>query len=946
MALLPSYEPGTAEAFVREQTWQFKTTGDELVLRTCPFCGREDWKFYLNNATGHWLCHHAKCGRKGNWFQFNREFGEQGAPIRPLPKHHDDNVLKHVQRWTLEDFAPFEAALSTDTEAQAYLASRALTMETARAWHLGVKTEKDGSKWLMFPYISATGEVYDCKYRHLREKRFRRKGGGESVLYGEQFLGDLTTRPKVLYIVEGEIDALSMWQAGFQPVVSTTTGAGSFKPRWHDLIVSVDPELLVIAYDSDVAGQNGAAALIRKFDDRKVINLVLPVKDANEFFKTHTAADFDALLLQAQPVELERVLSISSVLDMLEEQLFLGQGGCDGYPSQFADLNDMIAGGYWKGTVSTISGMAGIGKAQPLDTPVLTPSGFRPIGSLTVGDEVIGRSGQPVLVTGVFDRGILPVFQVSMDDGTSTVCCEDHLWVTQSRTQRTNKALSTVKPLRDIRLDLAKPGRRCHYIPLVEPVKFAADQVLPIDPYVLGVLLGDGCFRNTSPKFDNPEPDIQSRVEVRLPSGYYLARHGITCTIRHKRRGQPNAVKAALESLGLWGKLSVEKSIPRTYLLASVPDRLALLRGLLDTDGSVTEAGTSIEYSTSSAQLAKDVMFLARSLGAVVTHTARTPRYPHHGKPKNGQISYRLFLAFPNEIVPVSSVKHVARLCERTKYHPTRCIVRVDPIGERPCRCIAVEHATYVTNDFIVTHNTSFALQELLAFAKQDTPAYLLCLEMPEVMIMRKLIEHEFHIPMRLQTLHDVQRVRGQLEKLPLYLGYKGGPWDEIETSIRAAVKRYDLRVLAFDNVNYFVRSAQNQAAEIGLVTKRLKQLAVDLQLAILLIAQPRKFDDSDRMMTINDLKDSSSIGQDSDNVMMLWRRRMQTHVKNEEVSSGFIGAHSPYAILRVDKSRFSAGGEMTLYFDGAISTYRELTLSEKAELQRIKDAARSSKGT
>src|SRR5205807_252026 len=107
----------------------------------------------------------------------------------------------------------------------------------------------------------------------------------------------------------------------------------------------------------------------------------------------------------------------------------------------------------------------------------------------------------------------------------------------------------------------------------------------------------------------------------------------------------------------------------------------------------------------------------------------------------------------------------------------------------------------------------TFVLQELLRWSKDGLPTYLICLEMPEIMMMRKIIQKEFDVPMLKLTQHHVQQFRPHLEKLPFYMGTRqrgSNRLEDIERTIRTAVARYDLKAVAFDNINYFVRSIEH----------------------------------------------------------------------------------------------------------------------------------------
>jgi len=358
-------------------------------------------------------------------------------------------------------------------------------------------------------------------------------------------------------------------------------------------------------------------------------------------------------------------------------------------------------------------GPGGIGKAQPLDAKVLTPTGFKPMGEIVVGDAVIGSNGQPCRVLGVYPQGEKDVFRVVFRDGSTTECCDDHLWHTRTVTERGQGLPGAVRPLASIRRTLRYGREFNHHVPRVKPVHFASQhEPLPVAPWLLGVYLGDGSSQGGSVNIHNPEQDIQELVSSSVADSDVCVANG-DIGLRVKRRlrvhHQGSDLKAALCELGLYGKHSYDKFIPRQYLFASVCERLELLRGLCDTDGHVTNPG-SIEYSTSSDQLGQDFCFLVRSLGGSTKCMVKEPSFTYRGEKKRGRIAYRIFASFPKDVVPVSSAKHLGRWAA-PRWAIRHSIRSVEPIGRKPCQCIQVEalDGLYVTDDFIVTHNTSVA---------------------------------------------------------------------------------------------------------------------------------------------------------------------------------------------------------------------------------------------
>lgn len=358
----------------------------------------------------------------------------------------------------------------------------------------------------------------------------------------------------------------------------------------------------------------------------------------------------------------------------------------------------------------------GLGKAQPYSCRVVTPNGHRRLEDLEVGDSVIGPDGLPTTVLEVIEQGIRDVYEITFSDGSRTRSDGAHLWTVQSAVQKKRGhgwRTVTLDEIKDKLHDAA--GNRRYYIPMTEPVRYhAQEEPLPVDPYLLGLIIGDGGLTGGGISFSNSEEDILRSISDLLPADVELKPAGRECAWRLSvDRGQNNPLINILRDLELMGLYSVEKFIPEIYLRASVPERIKLLQGLIDTDGDVGGNGYTVIANTSSPQLAEGILDLVQSLGGVGRLASRIPKYTYKGEVKEGHRAFRISIRLPKGVRPVSSKKHLAKWVEGTKYEPTRGIEHVNYIGQEQCRCIRVSHPSglYLTDDFVVTHNCSMTLQ-------------------------------------------------------------------------------------------------------------------------------------------------------------------------------------------------------------------------------------------
>jgi phosphate starvation-inducible protein PhoH and related proteins len=361
------------------------------------------------------------------------------------------------------------------------------------------------------------------------------------------------------------------------------------------------------------------------------------------------------------------------------------------------------------------------GRAQPLHAKVLTPFSWREIGSLEIGDTVIGLNGKPTQVLGIYPQGQKEVFRLTMTDDSSTLACAEHLWQVQTPSDKRHGKIRIMQT-HEMTRNLKQAHQHRYEIPLVSPIEFPKQDV-PLDPYALGLLLGDGCLTgSTTPSFTTADPELAAALANYISDIQLFRKSDIDYVLQRKGGGgrggviTANPLTAMLRDLDLCGVRSNSKFIPPMYLQNSSEIRLAVLQGLLDTDGGpVTQEGRTcrIQYSTNSVRLRNDVIFLVRSLGGVAYTRTRKAEDKKPGFAKGREIAHRsdsycLDIRLPEDLRPF----RLKRKAELYQHHgagrPMRFVEKIESAGleETVCIRVAAPDHLYITDDFIVTHNT------------------------------------------------------------------------------------------------------------------------------------------------------------------------------------------------------------------------------------------------
>lgn len=351
----------------------------------------------------------------------------------------------------------------------------------------------------------------------------------------------------------------------------------------------------------------------------------------------------------------------------------------------------------------------GLGKALALDTKVYTPTGYKLMRDISVGDYVFAKDGTPTRVSAIYNHHNVEMYRITFSDGVSVDCCKDHLWkihdVHGVKVVDT-KWFTEQDQFGKIRLNnlYSKGYGYKYWIDRCNPVQFEYQQV-PVQPYVLGALLGDGNLTSNSIGFTTADDEMVKKINANLRQGYVLSSSKSMANIDYNivgTKGKLNTIKQDLINLGLWKTNSHTKFVPDVYKYNSVSVRTQVLQGLIDTDGCAS-SGNLLSFSTVSKRLCDDVRFLVESLGGIVSCSEKPCGY-------NGKITgvcYSLTLKFDKPQRYCTLTRKRALLKDR-HFKPRRKIVSIERIENADAKCITVESSEhlYIVDHFIVTHNT------------------------------------------------------------------------------------------------------------------------------------------------------------------------------------------------------------------------------------------------
>lgn len=499
------------------------------------------------------------------------------------------------------------------------------------------------------------------------------------------------------------------------------------------------------------------------------------------------------------------------------------------------DHVDSMTGGIPAGEIVSVVGRPAQGKALPYGTPVVLHDGTtKAVEDLKVQDRLASVDGQPSEVFGVFHQGVREMYEMQFCDGRSIEADGEHLWEVSCKYWVEPRILTTKQVL--TWRSRATRYRNTLRVRL-HTGDFGGGSVPTVDPYLLGVLIGDGGLTCGSPYITTMDDEVLEGVRAGLPPGLQAVDwHRESGKARTYglvgRRGKKNPLTEEMRSLGLWDHRSEGKFLPECVYAWSRGDRFRLLQGLLDTDGAAGPDG-QVTYSSSSSDLVEGVVKLVRSLGG----WARTQKPRHTSHLDHWRCSISL----------AGTLFTVARKAERLTGNPRSSlrIMGVRPAGHAACACIAVTHPSrlYLAGPYVVTHNTQMLLWAALnAWRNQRKSVVFASMEMKPDQIMDRMIAMDAGVAMdELLVRKGRALLKPQQRAFKNHLEVLGDydvPLHIVDGSITTTIQ--DLAMLVrqlrpdalFIDGAYFIRS-ENQRLDghqlIREVCHQLKALVIDM---------------------------------------------------------------------------------------------------------------------
>lgn len=544
------------------------------------------------------------------------------------------------------------------------------------------------------------------------------------------------------------------------------------------------------------------AIQIKKFEfARNIKSIANSIARNIENIKGDESVDEIISIIEKPVVDFIRDDSLSRKPEKIWENVdeyvdYLINNKCDqiGISTGFKRYDKAIGGGLRRKCVDIIAARP---KALKYGSLVYTENGPLKIEDIKVGQKILHPLKGLTSVTHVWDHKNIDIYRIYFRDGDFVDCCEDHLWHVEKAYGNRKQYLKTTKELlTDIYIG-NKNGYKWN-IPLPQLVQFA-DQHVDIDPYALGVLLGDGSVANNTCVYHTADEEIHSYMTQ------YAQKLNLSIKIDRKPSSKCNSYRIngmqdLLRKTGIFGHNCYSKFIPKNYIYNSVEVRLAVLAGLLDTDGDCTIDSRSKEsrtrFASVSLQLCKDVKEIVQSLGGLCSINKTTT------KSKNKIFnSYRCEIRLPEGINPFRLKRKAEKFTSRKIGKLKRTIIKIDKLEKNNARCLTLQEndGLFMTDNYVITHNTGkSALADNIAIniGISGIPVLMLDTEMSKEDHLNRIIASMTGIEINKistgkfsEDKENIEKVQKAVEKLKTakytYASVAGAPFENIINTIK-----------------------------------------------------------------------------------------------------------------------------------------------------------------
>lgn len=362
-------------------------------------------------------------------------------------------------------------------------------------------------------------------------------------------------------------------------------------------------------------------------------------------------------------------------------------------------------------------GSRGFGKLLESNELIRVKNGWKEIKDIQIGDEVYGSDGKLTIVVGKSDKQCnVNMYKITLRDNRTINCCEDHMWKVWDKNKNKNKSNIvwsniTTKELFN-KYKIKRTGKKSNgeesrfALPINKALLNEEKSDLLLHPYIVGVLLGDGSITSKNIIITSLDKEIINKIKSLLPYGYNIKQKTEKDFIIYREHKDVDPFYKVLQKIGIYGHNSHTKFIPYSYQYGSYEQKLELIKGLMDTDGYAKKS--VIEYYTISDQLSNDFLNVARSIGLHCKHSKKESWFNNKRYNDCNRISiYTKQDIFSLQRKRNSYINHKISSQGKSKYDKV-FIKKIEPIGTSDGYCISVynEDNTYITKDYIVTHNS------------------------------------------------------------------------------------------------------------------------------------------------------------------------------------------------------------------------------------------------